>query len=92
MNVVFFVVEFLHSQLWVVAGYFVDFVLEVGSKTFVNYFSSVLGTDDDMVVTEVDRVGIVYVFHASILSRGAEEAWGASIPRAYARGFLSAVK
>jgi hypothetical protein len=70
----------------------VDFVLEIGSKTFVNHLSSVFGTQDYMVIATVNRVGIVDVFHASILSRGADEAWGASIPRAYARGFLSAVK
>ena len=69
MDVVFFVVELLHSQLWIVMGYFVDFVLEIGSKTFVNHLSSVFGTQDDMVVATVDRVGIVNIFHVSILSR-----------------------
>ena len=69
MDVVFFVVELLHSQLWIVTSYFVDFVLEVGSKTFVNYLSSVFGTQDDMVVATVDRVGIMNVFHVSILPR-----------------------
>ena len=92
MDMIFFVVELLDSYLWVVFRHFVGFVLEIGSKASLDDLSSVFGTQDDMVVAAVYAVGIVDVFHAPILSRGAEEAASASIPRAYARGFACAVK
>ena len=92
MDVIFFVVKLLDSYLWIVSAYFVGFVLEIGSKTLVDDFSSVFSTEDNMIVTAVYGVGIVYVSHTPILSRGTEEATSGSIPRAYARGFLSAVK
>ena len=92
MDVVCLVVELLDPELWVVLRHFIGFVLEVEAETSLDDFSSVLGTDDDMIVAEVDGVGIVYIVHASILSRGAEEAASASIPRAYARGFTCAIK
>jgi len=92
IDMVCFVVELLDPQLWVVLRDFVGFVLEVGFKTSLDDLSPVFGTDDNVVIAEVDGVGIVYVVHTSILPRGAEEAASASIPRAYARGFTCAVK
>ena len=92
IDMVCFVVELLDPQLWVVLRDSVGFVLEVGFKTSLDDLSPVFGTDDNVVIAEVDGVGIVYVVHTSILPRGAEEAASASIPRAYARGFTCAVK
>ena len=92
IDMVCFVVELLDPQLWVVLRDFVGFVLEVGFKTSLDDLSPVFGTDDNVVIAEVDGVGIVYVVHTSILPRGAEEAASASIPRGYARGFTCAVK
>ncbi len=89
---VFFMIEFLNSQFGIALRHFIGFVLEVGSEIFVYDLSSVFGTDENMIIAEVDGMGIVYVVHAAILSRGAEEEASASIPRAYARGFTCAVK
>lgn len=72
---------------------FIGFVLiKVGTKSGVDDFTSVLSTDDDVIVTTIDIVGTVDVLHVSSLAYGVEETANASIPRAYARGFLRAVK
>ncbi len=63
MDVIFFMVPLLDSEFWVVVCYLVRLVLEVGPEAFVNHFSSVLGADDNMVVTEVNGVGIVDIVH-----------------------------
>jgi hypothetical protein len=81
MDMVFFVIELFDSNFGIVLRHLVGLVLEVGAKSLIDDVSSVFGTDDNVKVATVYAVGVMYVFHVSMVTHGgAEEAASASIP------------